>query len=193
MSGFQFSQNWFDADIPNLKKCLSSYIGHRTEFLEIGSFEGRSTVWFLSEILTHPKSRITCVDWFRGSAEHKADLIDVSGLEDRFTANITLTGSAYKVRKIIGRSQEVLRTLPLLTFDIAYIDGSHTASDVLEDAVLSFGLVKSGGLILFDDYEWPRDLPEHQKPKLGIDAFLHVYAGQYTLLLKSGQVYIRKN
>jgi hypothetical protein len=33
-------------------------------------------------------------------------------------------------------------------------DGSHRARDVLEDAVLSWPLLKVGGIMLFDDYLW---------------------------------------
>ena len=55
---------------------------------------------------------------------------------------------------MIEPSQVVLRRLPLETYDIIYIDGSHATSDVLEDAVLSYRLLKPGGLLIFDDYHW---------------------------------------
>ena len=38
--------------------------------LEIGSFEGRSAIWLLENILTHSNSHLTCVDTFEGSMEH---------------------------------------------------------------------------------------------------------------------------
>ena len=31
-------------------------------FLEIGSCEGQSTLWFIKKILTHESSKITCID-----------------------------------------------------------------------------------------------------------------------------------
>jgi predicted O-methyltransferase YrrM len=37
-------------------------------------------------------------------------------------------------------------------FEFIYIDGSHQAPDVISDAILSFHLLKSGGVIAFDDY-----------------------------------------
>jgi hypothetical protein len=46
-----------------------------------------------------------------------------------------------------------LRLLPLNFYDFVYIDGSHLASDVLEDAVLSWAVVQVGDMIIFDDYD----------------------------------------
>ncbi|MGH7791972.1 MAG: class I SAM-dependent methyltransferase, partial [Thermodesulfobacteriota bacterium] len=112
-------------------------------FLEIGSFEGRSTIWFLENILTHPTSSITCVDNFSRQ-----------GGEPRFDHNIKVSGFSNKVTKIKGRSEDVLRTLNENTFDIIYIDGNHYALNVLMDTVLSWLLLKPGGIIIFDDYEW---------------------------------------
>jgi predicted O-methyltransferase YrrM len=193
MANYHFSQNWFDNDIPNIELTLKEYIGKPIKFLEIGSFEGRSTVWFLTHVLTHPDATITCIDWFSGSPEHYEDNIDVLNIAEIFKSNINQTGVSEKVTNLVGKSQELLRTLPIDNYNIVYIDGSHTASDVLEDAVLSFRLLKSGGIMMFDDYEWSRIVPEVKKPKLGIDSFLAAYAGQYDLLFKKGQVYICKH
>jgi hypothetical protein len=42
----------------------------------------------------------------------------------------------------------------LLPFDFIYIDGSHMRVDVLLDAVLAWQLLKPGGFMVLDDYEW---------------------------------------
>ncbi len=60
-----------------------------------------------------------------------------------------------------GVSRETLRTLPFASYDFIYIDGGHGATDVLEDAVLSFRLAKPGAVIAFDDYLW--NDPQHNK------------------------------
>ena len=67
-------------------------------------------------------------------------------------------------------------------FDFVYIDGSHLATDVLEDAVLTFRLVDGGGSIVFDDYDWGQDLDEELRPKPAIDVFLRVFRHRYELL-----------
>lgn len=41
-------------------------------------------------------------------------------------------------------------------FDLAYIDGSHLRLDVLSDAVMCWALLREGGLMVLDDYEWDR-------------------------------------
>ena len=76
-------------------------------FLEIGCFEGRSTLWFLENILTHPTSLITCVDDFSRP-----------GGEPRFDHNIRISGFSNKVTKIKGKSEAVLTTLREESFDI---------------------------------------------------------------------------
>jgi hypothetical protein len=164
--------------------------------LEIGSFEGRSAIWFLENILIHPTSSITCVDIFD----------EKYGYEDKFDRNIEASGFASKVKKIKGSSQKVLRELEWNSYDFIYIDGSHVAKDVLLDAVLSWDLLKVGGIIIFDDYQWKVDryqffkfrlsaksrLAPWRRPKIAIDAFLEVFQPYVELRHKEYQVVVRK-
>jgi hypothetical protein len=77
-------------------------------------------------------------------------------------------------------------------FDLVYVDGSHRAADVLADAVLSWPLLKNGGIMLFDDYLWQQDpRPEHC-PRLGIDSFLRWQRGWFDVLLAQYQGAVRK-
>jgi predicted O-methyltransferase YrrM len=74
-------------------------------------------------------------------------------------------------------------------FDLAYIDGSHQAPDVLFDAVAAFRLVRPGGLIIFDDYLWT-GAPQREGaavdllhcPKPAIDAFTNLYRQKISLI-----------
>jgi len=77
-------------------------------------------------------------------------------------------------------------------FDFIYIDGSHMAKDVLFDAVLSDRLLVSGGIMHFDDYLWPAKLPEHHKPKKGIDMFFALNYENYDIVYTAYQVCIKK-
>ena len=68
-------------------------------------------------------------------------------------------------------------------FDLIYIDGSHHAPDVLADAVLSFPLLKIGGVMIFDDYLWHlRGQDQLQCPKPAIDAFINIYFGKLSII-----------
>ncbi|MFE1748210.1 class I SAM-dependent methyltransferase [Coleofasciculus sp. H7-2] len=113
-------------------------------------------------------------------------------IEGRFDFNISRTVTVKKVRKIVGKSQQILRSLPLDFYDFVYIDGSHIASDVLEDAVLSWALVKVGGMIIFNDYDFIFADNNLQNSKVGIDAFVAVFYGKIKLIHKSHQILLQK-
>jgi predicted O-methyltransferase YrrM len=192
---YEFWKDWFITNEPEWKAYLGHLIGRpHLRFLEIGSYEGRSTVWLLENILTHETARIDCVDTFAGSVEHIISQVDMSGVERRFDHNIAVSGAGTKVTKIKATSREALRRLPFDSYDLVYVDGSHRARDVLEDAVLSFPLLKAGGTLIFDDYDWERtDMPDPlDTPRPGIDAFLAVYAREYDVVHKAHQVFLTK-
>lgn len=138
-------------------------------------------------------SQITCIDTFSVSLEHQRyDCDYLNSIEERFEFNINRTGAAEKVRKIVGKSQQILRSLPLGFYDLVYIDGSHLASDVLEDAVLSWALVKVGGTIIFDDYDFIFAENPFQNTKVGIDAFVSVFYDKIKFIHKSHQILLKK-
>jgi predicted O-methyltransferase YrrM len=61
-----YAADYFSQHIPLSARLLACYrVRPRLRFLEVGSYEGRSAVWLLSNILTHPTSRLYCVDTFR--------------------------------------------------------------------------------------------------------------------------------
>ena len=186
-----FSVDWFSRNIPSFQRHLALYAGKSSlRFLEIGSFEGRSTCWLLDHILTGPESTVTCVDTWEGSMEHQPG--QKASIWETFSRNLsTYPPERVQVRR--GRSSERLRELPFGSMDFVYVDGSHTSRDVLSDAVLSFDLLKVGGVMAFDDYLW-QGYPNQPllNPKTGIDAFLVCYQGRYELLERDYIVFIRK-
>ena len=194
--GYEYTQDWFSINIPVWEQQLPRFANQADlRVLEIGSWEGRSTCWLLDNILTHPTARITCVDTFAGSVEHDVMCADgtVQTIEQRFDANVAKTGKAEQVRKMIGASQTVLRSLIPNAYHLAYIDGSHVACDVLEDAVLTWRLVKVGGVIIFDDYgfRFPEGITE-QPPQPAIDAFKTIFQHKVKLLHQGYQVLLEK-
>jgi hypothetical protein len=64
---------------------------------------------------------------------------------------------------------------------------------VLTDAVLGWRLLKLGGIMVFDDYEWEsyRDQPT-MHPKLGVDSFLATFQDRVRILYKGYQVIAEK-
>jgi hypothetical protein len=96
-----------------------------------------------------------------------------------------------RVSLFVGESATILRRLPA-GCDLVYVDGSHAAPDVLADAVLSWPLLKTGGIMIFDDYLWGQDpRPEHC-PRLAIDGFLSFHRGWFDVLHAEYQIAVRK-
>jgi predicted O-methyltransferase YrrM len=80
--------------------------------------------------------------------------------------------------ELIGRKQ---------TYDFIYIDGVHSSDGVLTDACMAWGLLKKGGVMLFDDYQYP-----HEPTKDGIDAFLCAFLGKFEPIINNYQLAVRK-
>jgi predicted O-methyltransferase YrrM len=77
-------------------------------------------------------------------------------------------------------------------FDIIYIDGSHRAKDVLQDSVLAWPLLRPGGILIWDDYQWCPDDPKYPTwdvPGPSIDAFLAAYRRELTQLEESPRMH----
>lgn len=173
-----FSQDWFSWNIPHLKQ-LVGLLPERKKFLEIGCFEGRATCWFLQNALDDDGHMI-CIDPFTGSMEHKS--MDLSDLYKQFSANVSEVKKPNQTLTThVDFSYNALATLITNQdkFDLIYVDGSHTAPDVLTDACMSWPLLKQGGIMVFDDYHWRVEgYTEQQTPKLAIDTFNYVFKDQ---------------
>jgi len=187
---YKFTQDYVTVNEETWKTVLGRYVNSpNTKILEIGSYEGRSTIWFLENILTHETAEITCLDHF---------------FCESFYLNISKF--APKVRLVTNNSQIALRDKSFLVpcFDVIYIDGGHSAPDVIADAILSFTSLKIGGILIFDDYLWDDEtfLDKgkvfnneeiiRQQPKLAIDAFISIYFDSLELIHKEYQVILRK-
>ena len=178
---FFYRHDWASANYANWQHWLAPYKGQdKLVFLEIGSQEGRSAVWFLTTVLTHPNARLFCVDPMLGTNETV------------FRHNIKLSGAADKVTLIQKKSDEALPYLPENHFDFIYVDGSHRAMNVLADSVYSWQLLKKDGLLLFDDYLWQPDQPKHQRCQYPIDLFLKHFDPQLEVIHKGYQVLVKK-
>jgi predicted O-methyltransferase YrrM len=174
----------YSANTPVWQTALAGYKGKpNVRYLEVGIFEGRSAVWMLENILTDPSARLTGIDPF--SDPHYTQDRSKS-YKDVFYSNLKLTGSEDKADIIVGYSQTELRKLPLESFDIIYIDGSHNSGDVLEDAVLSWRLLKVGGILIFDDYLFFPGI------KQAIDTFYTQYADHFQPVDVGWQVVLKK-
>lgn len=191
--GKDFSCDWTTNRTPLWIELLEAYRGLPVRVLEIGSWEGRSALFFLNYL---PKCHLTCVDTFGGNVEHHEDdyfAALVPGIETRFDSNVAAFQG--RVEKLKGSSSAMLPQLGVARrrFDIAYVDGSHYAVDVYADAALTWSLMAPGGIVIFDDYAWELMNNDNERPKLGIDAFLETIAGQYRVVHRDYQLVIARS
>ena len=186
--GKNFTTDWTTWQFESWVDLFQPYRKPGMELLEIGSWEGRSSIFFLNYF---PQSRLTCVDTFEGGDEHQSDYA-LDGLEQRFDHNIQ--SFAERISKIKARSRDALPALAIGSqqFDFAYVDGGHRAEDAFADALLTWPLIRRGGVVLFDDYEWGLEKPITERPKLGIDLALKHLEGQFELIFHDWQILIQK-
>jgi predicted O-methyltransferase YrrM len=210
MKNYEFTHNWFQYD--DLEQFLPIKTDEELHILEIGSFEGKSTIWFIENLLNNKNSSITCIDpWVSYNQKNdslnsynknisKEDLSDLSegyifsNEYNTFVKNIIKTNKLNQVNIMRGFSDIVLPNLILTNkkYDIIFIDGNHTAPYVLLDAVMSWKLLNVNGIIVFDDYLWELNKPETLRPKMAIDDFIKNYADYLEVVWSDYRLAIRK-
>lgn len=192
---FTFQHPWFDQyQLPEWEKRTVDLLGRKLNILEIGSFEGASTTWMMSNLMKHPESRITVIDTFEGGLEHQHETYDLASLEDRFRANVNKCESVDRLRVIKARSDDALLDLhrEKATFDFIYIDGSHIAIDVLFDAVICWKMLNQGGTLVFDDVAWKGYMEDCYNPRIAITSFVQIAEQELEATETATQMWVRK-
>ncbi len=194
---YKFTSDWFSTKIPcweNIKQHKKWDSNTKLTVIEIGSFEGNSSCWILNNLCLNPESKLYCIDTFNGSMENTEE--QSNNLYDKFLHNIKCTGKENQTEILRGYSDDRLIHLinEKIEADLIYIDGSHMAKDVLTDAVLSWKLLKSGGVMIFDDYLWCNYPDINMIPKFAIDSFVNVFFQELTIFrnVDNAQFYIFK-
>jgi hypothetical protein len=168
-----------DTGLPNLK------------YLQLGAFTGDASVWLMENILTDSSSHLFDVDTWQGSDEidHKSmDFDDVYSVYKKKVKDLSITSVAMRTDDYLIRVREVFTE----SFDFIYIDADHTTVGVLMDAELSWPLLKSSGIMAFDDLTWGADLPPSQSPKAGILLFAERHKDEFDLIVANTQYWIKK-
>lgn len=189
----KFSHTWFDGSIPLWVRILARLksSGRPVDVLEIGSWEGRSTVFLLGYFAN---GKVTAVDTWEGGDEHD-EFDELSSLEQRFDANVAR--HAERVIKKKGQSSLTLAQMAVAQrecFDLVFIDGSHYADDVMIDAVLAWRLLRKDGIMIFDDYLWRIDRYGWKKnPAKAVNLFLRLIEDEHELIHVGHQLALRKS
>ena len=205
---YEFTADWFAVNVSAWDKLLPRI--NPTRLLEIGSFEGNSACYMIERCAQQQPIELHCIDTWEGGVEHQGPGFAAGSMgevERRFDKNIEIAKAHAKHPAVVikHRNLSSVALVELLaiegnaaSFDLIYVDGSHQAADVLLDAVLSFQLLRLGGLLIFDDYLWSMEPIGKQDPlnmpKPAVDAFLNIYQRKMRIVSDAPlrQVYANK-
>ncbi len=187
----KFTKTWFDGAIVPWTVTFSRVFTREdpVRILEIGSWEGRSTLFFLTYF---PQGCLTAVDTWAGGDEPLYTALPLESLEARFDHNTAECADRLIKRK--GSSQHVLPQLleEKQQYDIIYVDASHFADDVLADGLAAWRLLKQGGVLIFDDLTWDYYPRVRDNPAWPINVLLKYHAGKYRILSVTTQLILQK-
>ena len=175
---FTFTRNWFRQ---RNQSTWSTFFPQKfnaqspVKMLQIGVFEGMDLVWCLQNILMNRGSHAVAVDPWYETRKINADEMDAV----RMRALYNLSQFPGKVTVEKDTSSHFLKhkhtKLIKGSFDLAVIDGDHTADAVYEDACLVLPLMKPGGWMVFDDVRNRVRKKDHVQQ--GLDRFIRLNPG----------------
>lgn len=188
-----YTEDWFSRHIPYWDDLLTPMKGKPIQAIEIGSFEGRSAVWLCENILTHDLSHLDSIDpylpYLVNNQNYNFGEETMGEVEKRFYENTKKYRHKITTHKMLSADYLKGRTEMA---DLIYIDGDHTEAGCLTDAVLSHQLLRSGGIMIFDDYLWDGLSEDPDTPKGAINAFMKCYSKQYDWMLIGYQVFLKR-
>lgn len=187
--------NWFEQIAKaNFEQFLLPEAGKPgLRYLQLGAFTGDASLWMLENVLTGEGSTLTDVDTWEGAPNEPIQ--EAMDFEDVYQTYLSKVERFKNVGHFRITTQEFLLgpRNRQYNFNFIYVDAHHTAASALIDSELSWRLLYRDGILAIDDYEWehPDGNPIHA-PKLGIKMFLDRHEGEYELLAKNSQVWIKK-
>ena len=191
-SKYEYSKNWFlNSELYLYKNFLN--INNEYRILEIGCYEGMSSVFFSDILLNNYNSRMICVDPFL--SDEINTIIHVNNTtETRFLNNIKKSNNYNKIIFYKTKSDNYFDNIinSSDSFNFIYIDGSHEVKDIEQDMENSFKYLEVGGIMWMDDYGGATNRPVLERPKVPMNIFLVKYKERIQVLHKGYQLAIRK-
>lgn len=186
--------NWVD-DIPTGSRNIFENVlelfrdKQNLIILEVGVFVGRSIIEILKKL---PNGFAFAVDNWSLS---KKECYYENDIKTEFLKNIKEEKVEERIKLLEGDSFKILLNLHKsgLLFDFIYVDGSHISIDCYSDIIISWNMIKKGGVLAIDDYEWNLEGDKFERCKESIDHFLNKIEGEYTMLNKGYRIFLLKN
>lgn len=153
------------------------------KYLEIGAFHGANAISFS---LLYKNAEVHCIDPWSDYKDYPEYKNEQNKNYNLFVENLLNSKKCNQFYIHRDYSYNKLSQLQKNFFDIVYIDGNHDPDYVLEDAVLSFRLLKNNGYMIFDDYDW-------ENVHVGVDNFINAYSNKIKFIdCINNQVFIQK-
>ena len=187
MGIYKYTKTWFLQC--ELKYRLINFLDKTKEnnILEIGCYEGLSSVFFADNFIDNPHSSLTCVDPFLTIDNNDHGYLLQNGEELNFNYNISICKNRDKI--IIHKiTSDIFFENNNKTYNFIYIDGCNEPQFIKRDMENSFNFLEKGGIMWMDYYKGGDGIII----KKTMDDFLEKYNGQYELIYKGSQLAIRK-
>ena len=187
MDKYKYSQTWFL--FSEIKDLLFNFFDktNQNRILEIGCFEGLSSVFFADHFLDNPKSSLTCVDPFLTIDNNDHGQYLLNNEEMSFDYNISVCKNSDKITVHKITSDNFFQTNSK-TYNFIYIDGCHKPDFIERDMENSFNVLEKNGIMLMDDYGGGDGI----QIKNTMNAFLDKYKNKYELIHVGYQLAIKK-
>lgn len=187
MDNYKFSQRWFIGSEINNKLLHFTDQTKENHILEIGCFEGLSSVFFADNLLDNPASSLTCVDPFLNiqNNDHQQFLINNEELNFDYNISTCKNSEKIEVKKITSDDFFESNTKK---YSFIYIDGSHECDFIKRDMENAFKVLDKNGIMWMDDYGGGDGI----QIKNTMNVFLDKYKEQYYLIHMGYQLAIKK-
>ena len=185
---YTYGRDWFyKSEIyQNAKFFLGKASRKKFKILEIGSFEGLSTTFFIDNFLSKSDSLLTSVDPFvlYSKNDHNS-LLEHKQIKN-FFFNISQSKYPEKVQ-YLGLTSDNFFEVNKKKYNFIYIDGMHTKEQIPKDIANSWDSLLINGIIWMDDY-----LVDKGKLKKSFDETIASLKGRHEVIHKGYQLAIKK-
>lgn len=148
---YKHNYNWFVNS--NINQKLGGYINNndKINILEIGCFEGLSSVFFADNFIDNDSSTLTLVDPFSTIADNDHTKYNLLEAEKNFDYNLSICKNKNKI-DIQKITSDKFFENNKKKFDFIYIDGSHECEQIKKDMDNAYKILNEKGIMWMDDY-----------------------------------------
>ena len=186
MNNYKYSKTWFIGS--EINRLLENFLdkSQDNKILEIGCFEGLSSIFFADNFINNEHSNLTCVDPFLNIDNDHSEFLQ-NNEEMNFDFNMSICKNSDKI-KIHKTTSDIFFENNNNFYNFIYIDGCHEENFIMRDMENSFKFLEKNGIMWMDDYMGGDGI----KIRNVMDTFLEKYKGQYELIHKGYQLAIKK-